>query len=945
MTRLKLTDLGQEIFQTRYAYPGETKWQERAKVIAKTVASAEADEDKEKYEKVFYDSIADGDFVPGGRIIYGAGRNAGKHNLLNCYVISPEDSVASIGKTLDDMYTISCAGGGIGFNVSKIRPKGDDISNVKNSAPGAVSFLKMINEVGEHVKSGKARRTALIGILNVTHPDLLEFLQVKLEQGELTNFNISVAITDRFIEAVQLDEDWYFTFNNKEYHNYVLQATTNKGVQRFLSIIALDEEDAIGRAKGFHLEDWTETFEVVKKENIKAKWIWEKIWMNSVNSGDPGVYNIDLSNKHTNTSYFESLDSTNPCITGDTIIATADGRNGVTIATLCEEGKDIPVYSTNTETGKVEIKMGRNPRITGLNKEVYRVTLDDGSYLDATPNHKFLTKDLKYVELKDLEKGQSLFPWNSFDNNGYRQISGVGAKMKGGARRNRRQYRVIAEFNGVDVDPKTHAIHHADYNSLNDSISNLEVMTHEDHRSLHADRMRGKKNPYWTHFTEEQRQDFASHPGDSNPKWISVTNKELIEQGQLIFNRDGKITSSNWRKHAKKEGLPQSLSNDARFGNFSNFRSLVIGNHKVSKIERIESQDVYNITVDDNHNYHVITSNSDEKYVKSSGICIKNCGEIPLPSYGNCCLGNINLSNMVTDDGEVDWPKLAKTVRAGVRFLDNVLTVNHFPIPKCKEVGHNSRRIGLGVFGLHYMLIKLSLRYGSEKCLEFLERLFSTIRDEAYKTSIYLARDKHPFPAFDRDKYMAEGFCKTLPIRIRHYLRKYGIRNAVCLTVPPTGTISMLMGVSSGIEPIFSAMYQRRYRQGNVWKETLVVDPLFKEYHAEGKDLGAFVGAYDITPEDHMRVQATIQHYIDSSLSKTINLPEDFEPSTMIDQALDFMPSMKGMTVYRAGSKGNEPLKAIPLTQENVDKYMGQTTEVATADGQACSIAGGGCGD
>ena len=633
MTRLKLTDLGQEIFQTRYAYPGETKWQERAKVIAKTVASAEADEDKEKYEKVFYDSIADGDFVPGGRIIYGAGRNAGKHNLLNCYVISPEDSVASIGKTLDDMYTISCAGGGIGFNVSKIRPKGDDISNVKNSAPGAVSFLKMINEVGEHVKSGKARRTALIGILNVTHPDLLEFLQVKLEKGELTNFNISVAITDRFIEAVQLDEDWYFTFNNKEYHNYVLQATTNKGVQRFLSIIALDEEDAIGRAKGFHLEDWTETFEVVKKDNIKAKWIWEKIWMNSVNSGDPGVYNIDLSNKHTNTSYFESLDSTNPC------------------------------------------------------------------------------------------------------------------------------------------------------------------------------------------------------------------------------------------------------------------------------------------------------------------------GEIPLPSYGNCCLGNINLSNMVTDDGEVDWPKLAKTVRAGVRFLDNVLTVNHFPIPKCKEVGHNSRRIGLGVFGLHYMLIKLSLRYGSEKCLEFLERLFSTIRDEAYKTSIYLARDKHPFPAFDKDKYLAEGFCKTLPIRIRHYLRKYGIRNAVILTVPPTGTISMLMGVSSGIEPIFSAMYQRRYRQGNVWKETLVVDPLFKEYHAAGKGLGAFVGAYDITPEDHMRVQATIQHYIDSSLSKTINLPEDFEPSTMIDQALEFMPSMKGMTVYRAGSKGNEPLKAIPLTKENVDKYMKEPNETANADGQACSIAGGGCGD
>ena len=352
----------------------------------------------------------------------------------------------------------------------------------------------------------------------------------------------------------------------------------------------------------------------------------------------------------------------------------------------------------------------------------------------------------------------------------------------------------------------------------------------------------------------------------------------------------------------------------------------------------VESGDpgVYNIDLSNRH-----TNTSYFESLDSTN----PCGEIPLPSYGNCCLGNINLSNMVTEEGEVDWPKLAKTVRSGVRFLDNVLTVNHFPIPKCQEVGHNSRRIGLGVFGLHYMLIKLSLRYGSEKCLEFLERLFSTIRDEAYKTSIYLARDKQPFPAFDRDKYMTEGFSKTLPIRIRHYLRKYGIRNAVILTVPPTGTISMLMGVSSGIEPIFSAMYNRRYRQGNVWKKTLVVDPLFQQFYNEGKDLGAFVGAYDITPEDHMRVQATIQHYIDSSLSKTINLPEDFEPSTMIDQALEFMPYMKGMTVYRAGSRGKEPLEAIPLTKENVSNYMQQPTEVATADGQACSLVGGACGE
>ena len=635
MTIAKLNDLGQEIFMTRYAYPGETKWSERAKAVARTVATAEKDEDKVNVERAFYEAISSGDFVPGGRIIYGSGRSGGKHNLLNCYVIIPEDSVDSIGKTIQDMYKISCAGGGIGFNVSKIRPKGDDIGNVANSAPGSVSVLKMINEVGEHVKSGKNRRTALMGILNVTHPDLLEFLHVKLDKGELNNFNISVAITNRFIEAVQLDEPWYFSYNNKEYHSYTLRATNNKGEERELQVIALDGDDAIGRAEQFHRHDWTETFELVGQYDISARWLWNKIWTNAVESGDPGVYNIDLANSYTNVSYFEELPSTNPC------------------------------------------------------------------------------------------------------------------------------------------------------------------------------------------------------------------------------------------------------------------------------------------------------------------------GEISLPSYGNCCLGNINLANMVLDSGEdVDWKKLARTVRTGIRFLDDVLTVNHFPTPECKEVGQRSRRVGLGVMGLHHMLIQLNIRYGSEKCLEFLERLFTTIRDEAYKASIYLARDKSPFPAFDRDKYLSEDFAKTLPIRIRHYIRKYGIRNAVMLTIPPTGTISMLMGVSSGIEPIFSAMYNRRWRQGNVWKEQFVADPLFQKYFDEGKPLESFVGAYDVTPDEHMAVQATIQKFIDSCISKTINLPESFEPTTMIDQALEFAPYMKGLTIYRAGSKGNEPLQAIPLTRENVERYMGQqAVAVGTADGAACTLGGDGeCG-
>ena len=626
----QLNDLGQKIFEHRYAYPGETKYSDRCRAMAKHISSAEKDEEKESYERRFFDVLATGDFVPGGRIIFGSGRS--RQNMLNCYVLEPEDNVDSIGKTIADMYKISCAGGGIGFNFSKIRPRGDDIQNIKNSAPGAVSVMRMINEIGNHVRAGKNRRTALMAELNVTHPDILEFLKVKLDLGELTNFNISVAITDRFIQACENDEDWYFTFNNRKYFVYEMTRVSPDGSREQVSTVALDEKDAVERVKLHQLKHFNDTFEDVKEAKYKALELWDRIWENSVKSGDPGIFNIDLANNYTNVSYFERMNATNPC------------------------------------------------------------------------------------------------------------------------------------------------------------------------------------------------------------------------------------------------------------------------------------------------------------------------GEITLPPYGNCCLGNINLANMVEDNGEFDWKRLAHTVRLGVRFLDNVLTVNHYPIPECNEVGQRSRRIGLGVLGLHYMFIKLGIKYGSEKSLEFLDRLFATIRDEAYKASVYLARDKSPFPAFNAKLYLQESFARTLPARIRMMIKEHGIRNAVMLTVPPTGTISMVHGVSSGIEPIFAAMYMRRFRVANTWAEEVVLDPLFKEYIEQGKPLDLFVGAYDVTPEEHIKVQATIQRYIDNAISKTINLPNDAQWENISKVALQYAPYLKGLTVYRAGSKGMEPLQAIPLTQENIEKYAKPTAAAESASAEVCRIGDNSCG-
>jgi ribonucleoside-diphosphate reductase alpha chain len=141
-------------------------------------------------------------------------------------------------------------------------------------------------------------------------------------------------------------------------------------------------------------------------------------------------------------------------------------------------------------------------------------------------------------------------------------------------------------------------------------------------------------------------------------------------------------------------------------------------------------------------------------------------------------------------------------------------------------------------------------------------------------------------------------------------------------------------------------MYNRRYRHNNIWKEQLVVDPLFREYHDQGKSLSPFVGALDISPEEHLKVQATIQKFIDSCISKTINLPSTSSAEEVSQVALDYAPYLKGLTIYRAGAKEGEPLDAIPLTQENIDKHMGGAEEasVEIATGEACSLAGGDCG-
>jgi len=303
------------------------------------------------------------------------------------------------------------------------------------------------------------------------------------------------------------------------------------------------------------------------------------------------------------------------------------------------------------------------------------------------------------------------------------------------------------------------------------------------------------------------------------------------------------------------------------------------------------------------------------------------CGEIWLEEYGCCDLGAINLVNHIdSKNNDIDWDSLADTVNIGVRFLDDVLDVNIYPLKKIEQNCQNVRRIGLGIMGLGHTLIKLGLKYNNSEGRKKVDQIFNFIKKRAYEASTYLAAEKGAFPVFDADKFLESGFCKTLTKGTRAKIREYGIRNCAILTIAPTGTTSIMASTSSGIEPVFSAGYKRRYYSSEdesnerIIKEEIVIDPLFKELYEENYDLSSFVSAHEIDVEDHLRMQNVVQKHIDNAVSKTINLPNEYPVDKYGSLLLKYGPTLKGTTVYRSGSRGNEPL--VPLTIEEAVNYL-----------------------
>lgn len=458
--------------------------------------------------------------VPQGSVMQCLGNPHFIGSLSNCVVASETlDSYGGICYTDQQLAHLFKRRCGAGIDISKLRPSGISVSNAAGSTTGAVSFMQRFSnttrEVAQH-----GRRGALMISLDIRHPEAEQFALIKQDLSQVTGANISLKLSDEFMTAV--------TENKKYTHRFPIDAEEPKYTKE-----------------------------------VKAKELWNTIVQCAWKTAEPGIMFWDRHHFYSPSSIYEQYKnvSTNPCLTGETLIAVADGRNAVSISDLAKENKTFSVYTIKDQ--KVIISDATAFK-TG-HKKVLKVVLDDGSSFRCTPDHRIMLRNGKYLEASELKNGQSVMPFNSYvSNDRYRQI----ASNTG---RDRRQYRMIAEHNNMIVDAKNTAIHHANFDSFDDRFENLESMPHRRHRHIHSEKMKGKNNPIFhmkkngTFDDYKKRNSFYKSDGEDNPRYCGVGNKELVRiVSQWVSEIGCTPSASEYRKFASENSLPLNLGSDFR---------------------------------------------------------------------------------------------------------------------------------------------------------------------------------------------------------------------------------------------------------------------------------------------------------------------------------------------------------------------------------------------
>ncbi|MDA2921986.1 ATP cone domain-containing protein [Patescibacteria group bacterium AH-259-L07] len=920
-------------------------------------------------QKQFYEVMANFEFMPAGRTLANAGTD---HPIVsNCIVLHIDDSMDGIFQTLHDAALLQQAGSGLGFPFHMLRPAGSIGKRTQSVASGPVSFLKVYNRAFGVIKQ-QMRSGANMSVMRIDHPDVLDFVHCKEKEGEIVNFNISVAVTDTFMRAVKENskQPWMCEFKGKKMLPRRVKKDRNGIVQE------------------------------IKQEKMTAREIMDEIVKAAWSNGEPGIIFIDEVNRTNPLPGLGRLEASNPCVTGDTWVTTSSGPKKVSDLidksfTAIVNGKERPAPHGFFRTGI---------------KPVYRLKTKQGFELRLTKDHRVRKKgrSLEWVEAEKLKPGDKImlhnhsdFSWKGKHTEGEGYVMGLllgdgtinlakgGADMilsswgdtpgpiavrdyvynRGISKMSEiNKFQAFSRKSEISYAPRERSdqgacpnfannlphrsdfkgwFHIPDRNEYRLSLVSLDTIAHKlkiTTKKYITEEMEMASSDFYKGFLRGLFDSDGSVQG-TQMKGVSVrltqNNTELLKVAQRMLLRLGIVSKiySN-RRPAGTQTLPDGKGGSKNYPvkalhelviscqNLHTFYQRV-GFADVEKMEKLKNaldnykrnlnQEDFSVTVqeisfdgvEEVYDVQVPSVNAFD----ANGLYVHNCSEQFLHAGDVCNLGSINLDKFVKHK-KINWQRLGQVTENATRMLDNVIDITDFPVDRVNKVFRKNRRIGLGIMGFADMLYQLHIPYNSEQGREVAEKVMKFINDKAHKTSTQLAKEKGVFPNYNKSVFS-----------------KYGIkmRNAALTTVAPTGSISMVVDACSGLEPCFALAYvkevmsgQKLYytnrhletalRECGLYSEKLVQEiaqcgniQSFKQIPASLKKV--FVGSLDISVTDHIKMQAAFQKYVDNSISKTINFPNDAPPSDVLNAyMLAWKLKCKSCTVYREGSRQSEVL-------------------------------------
>ncbi len=937
-----------DVLLEKYAKGDEKTVDDVRRRVARGLAAVEKPELRAEWERRFYEAMVDG-FIPGGRVNSAAGTDIAA-TLINCFVQPVGDAISGVnGEGLPSIYlALNQAaetmrrGGGVGYDFSAIRPRGALVKGTHSRASGPLSYMRVFDKSCETLESAGSRRGAQMGMMRCDHPDIEDFIHAKRD-GSLSNFNMSVAVTDAFMRAVEADGE----------------------IELWHRAEPFDKSTGYQRADGA----WV-------YRRARARELFDQIMQSTYNHAEPGVVFIDRVNQDNNLSYCETIAATNPCVTADTRLHTQYGM--VPIGELFARGTALEVTVDQRSLPARDEERGTAVRnavpafLTAASADVYRVVTEAGYEIKATEWHDFFTTRGK-VKLRDLKPGDELLVQSGkgqFGTEGSEELGLLVGLITGDGHftnRGKGEQAAILNFWGEDraLAPVVAGYVNAMIAGMADRSRDYEVTpvavparNHAFIRSVLLARAlehfgfsaktkhsvpeviwRGTEACVRAYLRGLFQTDGTVNVSSSSRSCsirLASSHESLLKDVQQLLANFGVFCRIHKRRAAGVRVLPDGRGGKREYACQADYELIIDGESRdrfmreigflgesknakyaawaadkvLRKTQRFASK-VASITyvgceaVFD-------TTQPDGNAVIFNGLVTGQCGEQPLPPYGCCCLGSINLTRFVNDpfgDGAgFDFARFRDVVKLSIRALDNVLDATLWPLPEQNREAMNKRRVGLGFTGLANTLTMLNLRYDSDAGLALAGDIARAMRDASYEASVDLAKEKGRFPLFDADRFLAAPHCASrLPDHLKAQIRVHGTRNSHLLSIAPTGTISLAFAgnASGGIEPTFSWTYIRKKRMPDGSKQEYVVeDYAYRMYRHLGGDAHhlppSFVHALEMTALDHMKMIAAVQPYIDAAVSKTVNVPEDYpfeEFKNLYFEA--WKAGLKGITTYR----------------------------------------------